>query len=113
MKYIVTQDCVHTIEVEADSPEEAEIKASELPHSAWDISECYPSEALQSELTNAQIEQQDKVQNACYQFICDLAGQELEWDMEWVGDLADTVKDIICDRLDLMSEMEFYPYIER
>ena len=65
-----------------------------------------------STFTNAQVERQDIVHNACHQLICDLAGHDVEWDMEHIGDLADQVEEIVCDRLQLMSKMEFNPYIE-
>ena len=64
------------------------------------------------ELTEAEIRQQDKVQNACHKLVCDLVDDTLEWDMEWIGDLADLVTDIVCNRLKLATEEDFYPYIE-
>lgn len=65
-----------------------------------------------STLTDAQVERQDTVHNACHKLICDLAGQDVEWDMEHIGDLADLVEEIVCDRLQLMSKVEFHPYLE-
>jgi hypothetical protein len=65
------------------------------------------------ELTQPEIDQQDKVQNACHKLVCDLVDDTLEWDMEWIGDLADLVTDIVCNRLKLAKEEAFYPYMEK
>jgi len=64
------------------------------------------------ELTEAEIAQQDKVENACHKLVCDLVGDTLEWNMEWIGDLAELVTDIVCNRLMLVEEEDFYPHIE-
>jgi hypothetical protein len=67
----------------------------------------------EKELTGAQADRQDCVDSAIHALLNDLAiGQEIEWDMEFIGDVREVVQEIICDRLKLMTEMEFYPYIE-
>lgn len=67
----------------------------------------------QTELTPRQMEQLDEVDNACHQLLCTLAGQEVEWDMAHIGEIADVFEDIICNELGLMTDMEFRPYVER
>ena len=43
--------------------------------------------------------------------VCHLVGQELEWNMEWIGELAETVSMIVCETLKLEKYEVFYPYI--
>lgn len=69
-------------------------------------------EAFGPELTPAQVERQDVVDNACHALLQELAGKELEWDIAHIGDLVEVCKDIICTELAIMTEMEFYPYID-
>ncbi|GAH68344.1 unnamed protein product [marine sediment metagenome] len=64
------------------------------------------------ELTERQTEQLDEVDNACHDLLCKLAGKNVDWDMEHIGEIAEVVEDIICNKLGLMTEMEFRPYIE-
>jgi hypothetical protein len=79
----------------------------------------------EKELTQAQTEQQDAVDDACFNLIRELAGEDvsaddiakgdqggIEWDMELIGIVREAVQEVICDRLKLKTEMEFYPYIE-
>jgi len=65
------------------------------------------------ELTNRQTEQLDGVDNACHGLLCTLAGKAVEWDIEHIGEIADVLQDIICNKLGIMTEMEFRPYIEK
>lgn len=65
-----------------------------------------------TELTQREMERLDYVHNAIHALICDLAGQEVEWDAEIIGEISDTVEDFVCDRLHIMSDHEFAPYIE-
>jgi hypothetical protein len=57
------------------------------------------------------LQQVDSVHNLCYSTICELAGQSVPWDIEWIGWLSDKLQEIICERLKLMTEEEFYPSI--
>ena len=66
------------------------------------------------ELTPREIETQDAVDGAILNLITSLApeGSEIEWDEEWGGEMRDIIKDVIVDKLHLMTEMEFYPYMQ-
>jgi len=73
----------------------------------------------EQELTQAQLDRQDEVDNACFNFILELSGErsaddggKVEWDMETIQEIREAVQDVIVDKLHLMTEMEFYPYIE-
>lgn len=66
------------------------------------------------ELTPKQYEQQDFVDDEIMNLICRLANKaegELEWDMELISIVREAVQEVICDKLKLMTELEFYPYI--
>ncbi|MFA5376705.1 MAG: hypothetical protein WC455_13235 [Dehalococcoidia bacterium] len=66
------------------------------------------------ELTDAQLGQQDFVDDEIQSLICRLANKEegeLEWDIELISIVREAVQEVVCDRLNLMTEMEFYPYI--
>lgn len=65
------------------------------------------------ELTNAEIAQQDRLENACHSLVCDLIGEKVPWDIEWIGPIAEEVAMIICETLRLKKYEEFYPYINR
>ena len=58
------------------------------------------------------VNRQDAVHNACHNLIRELAGEEVKWDLENIGNLADEVEDIVCDRLGLMSHEEFNPIVD-
>ena len=64
------------------------------------------------EFTRQQLQRNDGVDNCCHRLLCDLAGKDLQWDMEHIGRVAEVAEDIICRKLKLMSLMEFRPYIE-
>lgn len=69
----------------------------------------------EKELTDVQGGQQDFVDDEIMNLICRLANKqegEIEWDMELISIVREAVQEVICDRLKLMTEMEFYPYIE-
>lgn len=68
---------------------------------------------MSKQLTKAQLNRQDGVDNACHQLLCDLAGnRDLDWDLEHIGEVRSAVQEVLVDKLHLMTEMEFYPYIE-
>ena len=68
------------------------------------------------ELTQAQLDRLDCVDNAIHALLEDLSGGDLgggkkiDWDMEFISIVREAVQDVICARLKLMTEMEFYPY---
>lgn len=66
-----------------------------------------------AELTQEQILRQDNVDGACYGLICELAKvSDIPWDMEHISEVREAVQSVLVDKLHIMSEMEFYPYIE-
>jgi hypothetical protein len=71
-----------------------------------------PMPQERTELTQRETERLDYVHNAIHTLICDLAGQEVEWDAEVIGDISDVVEEFVCDRLHIMPDHEFAPYIE-
>jgi hypothetical protein len=67
------------------------------------------------ELTKFEIEQQDIVDSACYELITQFTPnglEDVEWNIELIGKIRDALQEVIVDDLKLMTEMEFYPYIE-
>jgi len=64
------------------------------------------------ELTEEQLKQVDRIHNVCYAAVCELSGKVVPWNIEWIGELADKIQDIICDRLKLKTEDEFYPSVK-
>lgn len=68
-----------------------------------------------TELTNHQIERQDYVDNQIFQLLNDLnpSGKELEWDIEMIGEVRDSIRVCFVDNLDITDEMKFYPYINK
>lgn len=64
-----------------------------------------------SELTERQLEQLDFIDSISYHAMCTLLGDELEWDMEWIGEISDVLAGIAEDYFGV-SEMDTYPYIE-
>lgn len=65
-----------------------------------------------TELTQREMERLDYVHNAIHALICDLAGQEVEWDAAVIGDISDIVEEFVCSRLHIMKDCECAPYIE-
>jgi DNA polymerase sigma len=65
-------------------------------------------------LTQEQIEEQDFVDNAIYHFIQSLnpSDKEIPWDIEMMGDVRDVLKEWFVDRMHLIEEQDFYPYME-
>ncbi len=63
-------------------------------------------------LTDEQLKRQDFVDNRIFELLSKLSPEPAkpEWDIELIGQIRDSVEDILVDRLKLMSEMEFYPY---
>lgn len=72
-------------------------------------------ETEQEEFTDAETAQQDWVDGEIFQLVARLGGvnpANLEWNIEWISEIREAVQDVICDRLKLMTKMEFYPYRE-
>lgn len=50
------------------------------------------------QLTNAQIERLDEIDNAVFDCICTLAEQVLEWDMYLIGEVTDVIKTVLAEQ---------------
>lgn len=67
------------------------------------------------ELSLREIEQQDIVDDACYQLITEFCPNgllDVEWNIEHIAKIRDALQEVIVDDMKLMTEQEFYPYIE-
>jgi hypothetical protein len=62
-------------------------------------------------LTEDQIKRQDFVDNQIYDLVKRLAPStgEIEWDIEMIGDIRDTIQHWLVDRYKIVHELEFYP----
>lgn len=73
---------------------------------------------MSKQLTKEQIDRQDWVDGMVFRLVCNLAGFDpdlqttIEWDMEWIAEIREIIQFVIVYELELMDEMEFYPYIE-
>jgi hypothetical protein len=65
-------------------------------------------------LTDVQISRQDYVDNQIFQLIQTLSPsqQPIEWNIEMIGDIRDTIEKWIVDKMKVCTEKDFYPYIE-
>lgn len=66
------------------------------------------------ELTDEQLLRQDYVDNEIYRLIQDLnpTMDPIEWNIEIIGEIRDTIQDCIVERLGISSEQDFYPFIK-
>lgn len=65
------------------------------------------------ELTVEQEKRQEYVDDEIDILLVNLSNGKLNtWDIENIGLVRDAVKSVIVEKLHLMTEMEFYPYIE-
>jgi len=67
---------------------------------------------MKQKITFTQFERQDFVDNACFNLLKELSGKDLEWDINLISQVRDSVQDILVDQLKIMDAIEFYPYIE-
>jgi hypothetical protein len=58
-----------------------------------------------------QIRRQDFVDNQIYDLVKRLipASIEIEWDIEMIGDIRDTIQHWLVDQYKIVDELEFYP----
>ena len=65
-------------------------------------------------LRDSQLERQDFVDNAIYGLLRDVnpSRQDVEWNIEIIGDIRDRICYWLVERLELTDEMTFYPYID-
>jgi hypothetical protein len=61
--------------------------------------------------TEDQIKRQDFVDNQIYDLVKRLtpSDQEIEWDIEMIGDIRDTIQYWLVDQYKIVDELEFYP----
>ena len=61
--------------------------------------------------TEDQIRRQDFVDNEIYDLVKRLipTSREIEWDIEMIGDIRDTIQDWVVDKYKVVEELEFYP----
>ncbi len=67
---------------------------------------------MQRELTQDESDRQDWVDNAINGLLMELSGKDVDWDIAHISEVREVCQTIICDKLKLMTEMEFYPYFE-
>ena len=62
-------------------------------------------------LTEDQIKRQDFVDNGIFDLVKRLIPptKEIEWDIEMIGDIRDTIQHWLVDRYKMVDELEFYP----
>jgi hypothetical protein len=61
--------------------------------------------------TEDQIKRQDFVDNEIYDLVKRLAPStgEIDWDIEMIGDIRDTIQHWLVDKYKIVGELEFYP----
>jgi len=61
--------------------------------------------------TEDQIKRQDFVDNNIYELVNQLVPSEkkIEWNIEMIGDIRDTIQHWLVDRYQIVEELEFYP----
>jgi len=61
--------------------------------------------------TEDQIRRQDFVDNEIYDLVKRLtpSKREIEWDIEMIADIRDTIQDWLVDKYKIVNEFEFYP----
>lgn len=63
-------------------------------------------------LTFEQEQQQDLVDNAVHNYLCDKAGNpDLPWNIEKIAEVREEWQEIICDRLNMTTPFQFYPWV--
>jgi len=64
-----------------------------------------------SKLTKRQIERQDFVDNQIFELIQSLLppSKKIDWDIEMIGNVRDSIQTELVDERKLMSEARFYP----
>ena len=62
-------------------------------------------------LSEEQIKRQDFVDNEIYDLVKRLipSTREIDWDIEMIADIRDTIQHWLVDRYKIVDELEFYP----
>jgi len=65
-------------------------------------------------LTKQQLERQDFVDNKVFELINSLlpSSKHIDWDIELIGNVREALRKEISQKLKVMNEMQFYPYIK-
>ena len=65
-------------------------------------------------LNDNQIKRQDFVDNAIFELVCNInpSQQEIEWNIELIGGIRDMIFHFLVERLAIIDEMTFYPYMD-
>lgn len=65
-------------------------------------------------LTNKQIARQDFVDNQIFELIQGLAPsvRKVEWDIEMIGEVRESIRKWVVEELKISDEMRFYPYLK-
>ena len=66
------------------------------------------------ELSEEQIERQDYVDNAIYELIKQVnpTNKQIEWDIELIGEIRDSIRECLVQKLRITDEQDFYPFLE-
>ncbi len=69
---------------------------------------------MENGLTDIMIERQDFVDCEIFEIIRKLnpSAKEIQWDIEKMGKVRDTIKTVLVDDLKCCSEFDFYPYLD-
>ena len=66
-----------------------------------------------AQFTEKQIKRQDFVDNEVFELIQRLApSAKIEWDIEMIGNVRDSIQTQLVDKQKLTSEARFYPYLK-
>ena len=63
------------------------------------------------DLTTKETERLDFVHNSVHGMLCEVAGQDIEEDIAVVSEISDLAEEYICNKLQLMTDYEFAPYV--
>ena len=65
-----------------------------------------------NDLTDKEVDRLDFVHNTVHSLLCALAGRDIEWDISVIAEISDLAEEHICEKLGLMTDREFAPYVE-
>ena len=65
-------------------------------------------------LSERQIQRQDYVDNAVYELIKQVnpTNKQIEWDIELIGEIRDSIRECLVQKLRITDEQDFYPFLE-
>lgn len=65
-----------------------------------------------NDLTSKEVDRLDFVHSTVHQMLCALAGQDIEEEIGVIAEISDLAEEHICNKLGLMTDREFAPYVE-